>query len=635
VRRLPRLALILFCVAYVLPGFIGREPWKSADVSAFGVMLEMAAGRTGWWNPQILGLAADEAGPLPYWLGALFIWLLPFVPADFAARVPFGLLLALALVATWHTVYRLARQPAAQPVSFAFGGEAHPTDYARAMADAGLLALIACLGLAQLSHETTPDLARLAMVSCLLYAGSRLAHASDVRQPVLTVALLGLATLALIFSGAPWIALWLGSGLLLAVFVSRVRSGNRGGDSVDLSIRTLATDPLAWAAGVLAVVLGGSAVAGLFPPPGWQTAWSSMPWGSWGRLLLWFTWPVWPLALWTLWRWRRQLLQPHVALPLWAALVSVIDSAQSDERDRALLLALPALAALAAFALPTLRRSVSALIDWFTLLFFTACALVIWVVWFAMQTGVPAKPAANVARLAPGSEREQPVVNLDPVERRQPQAGQGRHQLQDAFDQVPERRRTGQIGAIAGQIDSGQNDLVMSGIDQSRDPFNHRAPWHRPAVATPERNRAEGAAVVAAVLHLDQCAGVAAETPVRFERSREIGARNSFLDCARNGRMWVGPVPCGQFVQIPDHPRHFRHRRKCIRVDRRRASRHDQFRQRPRASRFPDRGACRAHGLVGHRTAVDDHDVAIAQLLADIFALCDVEAAPERNHFGR
>lgn len=402
VRRLPRLALILFCVAYVLPGFIGREPWKSADVSAFGVMLEMAAGRTGWWNPQILGLAADEAGPLPYWLGALFIWLLPFVPADFAARVPFGLLLALALVATWHTVYRLARQPAAQPVSFAFGGEAHPTDYARAMADAGLLALIACLGLAQLSHETTPDLARLAMVSCLLYATSRLAHASDVRQPMLTVALLGLATLALVFSGAPWIALWLGSGLLLAVFVSRLRSGNRGGDSADLSIRTLATDPLAWAAGVLAVVLGGSAVAGLFPPPGWQTAWSSMPWGSWGRLMLWFTWPVWPLALWTLWRWRRQLLQPHVALPLWAALVSVIDSAQSDERDRALLLALPALAALAAFALPTLRRSVSALIDWFTLLFFTACALVIWVVWFAMQTGVPAKPAANVARLAPG-----------------------------------------------------------------------------------------------------------------------------------------------------------------------------------------------------------------------------------------
>src|SRR5690606_35428949 len=129
---------------------------------------------------------------------------------------------------------------------------------------------------------------------------------------------------------------------------------------------------------------------------------ANLRWDSWGRLLLWFTWPAWPLVLWTLWRWRRQRRQPHVALPLWAALVVVLYSAVADERDRALLLALPALAALAAFALPTLKRSVSALIDWFTLLFFSFCALVIWVIWVAMMTGVPAKPAANVARLAPG-----------------------------------------------------------------------------------------------------------------------------------------------------------------------------------------------------------------------------------------
>jgi 4-amino-4-deoxy-L-arabinose transferase-like glycosyltransferase len=47
---------------------------------------------------------------------------------------------------------------------------------------------------------------------------------------------------------------------------------------------------------------------------------------------------------------------------------------------------------------------VAALIDWFTLLFFSGCALVIWVVWIALQTGVPQQPAANVARLAPGFE---------------------------------------------------------------------------------------------------------------------------------------------------------------------------------------------------------------------------------------
>ena len=133
-----------------------------------------------------------------------------------------------------------------------------------------------------------------------------------------------------------------------------------------------------------------------------QTAWSD--WKRLGRLLLWFAWPAWPLALWTLWRWRGQLASRHVALPLWFAGVSVLATLTTSAADRSLLLSLPPLAALAAFALPTLKRSVASLIDWFTLLFFTTCAIAIWVIWIAMQTGVPRQPAANVAKLAPGFE---------------------------------------------------------------------------------------------------------------------------------------------------------------------------------------------------------------------------------------
>jgi 4-amino-4-deoxy-L-arabinose transferase-like glycosyltransferase len=403
VRRLPRLALILFCTAYVLPGFLGREPWKNDDVTAFGVMLEMAMGHGGWWQPQVLGVAVEEAGPLPYWLGALGIKLLPFLATDVAARVPFALLLALTLISTWYTVYQLARQPAAQPVIFAFGGEASPTDYARAMADAGLLALIACLGLAQLSHETTPDLARLAMVSTLLYAASRLARGADDRHAISTVLIWGVAALALVFSGAPWITLLHGTGLLVLTGLARRTllhdTSSAGGAP---GPHAGANGPWWWALGLLVLSVACAFALDTLKVPRLQTPLAAVDWPSWGRLLLWFSWPAWPLTLWTLWRWRRQLLKPHVALPLWTLLVSVGDSIFSDERDRALLLALPAFAALAAFALPTLRRSVSALIDWFTLLFFTGGALVIWVIWFAMQTGVPAKPAANVARLAPG-----------------------------------------------------------------------------------------------------------------------------------------------------------------------------------------------------------------------------------------
>ena len=394
VRRLPRLALILFCIAYVLPGFLGREPWKVADVSAFGVMLEMAAGHSGWWQPQVLGVPVDEAGPLPYWLGAAFIKLLPFLPADLAARIPFGGLLALTLACTWYAVYHLARQKSAQPVAFAFGGEAHPVDYARTLADAALLALVACLGLAQLSHETTPDLARLALMSAVLLGAARLAQ-REAGQPGRSLLILGAATLALVFSGAGWLALSVGSGLLLIVAWSRPIATEAE------TVLPWWRQPLSWAV-LLVLIVAGAGLGGLMTWPDIKLPAQASEWKSWGRLLIWFTWPAWPLVLWTLWRWRRQLRQPHVALPLWTASVCVINSAINPDFDRALLLALPALAALAAFALPTLSRSVSSLIDWFTLIFFTGCALVIWTVWVAMQTGVPAKPAANVAKLAPG-----------------------------------------------------------------------------------------------------------------------------------------------------------------------------------------------------------------------------------------
>jgi hypothetical protein len=158
---------------------------------------------------------------------------------------------------------------------------------------------------------------------------------------------------------------------------------------------------------VLLVLLAtaAAAVAAGFHAWHWRLVAGERPghdWISLARLLVWFTWPVWPLALWTVWRWRRQLSRRHVALPLWFALVSLATTLLAPNPDRALLLGLPALAALAAFALPTFSRSAAALIDWFTLLFFSGMALFIWVMWLAIQTGFPPRPAANVARLAPG-----------------------------------------------------------------------------------------------------------------------------------------------------------------------------------------------------------------------------------------
>ena len=85
---MPRWALLLFCAAYVVPGLFGRDPWKSADITAFGFMLEIAAGHTSWLQPELGGLTADGA-LLPYWLGAVSIKLLGgFIPTALAARLP-------------------------------------------------------------------------------------------------------------------------------------------------------------------------------------------------------------------------------------------------------------------------------------------------------------------------------------------------------------------------------------------------------------------------------------------------------------------------------------------------------------------------------------------------------------------
>jgi len=386
VRRLPRAALLLFCIAYVVPGFVGRDPWKNADIAGFGYMIALARGAASWFAPLLAGQPPEFDALLPYWIGAWAVRALPWLPADLAVRVPYALLLALALAATWYAAYWLARSPLAQPVPFAFGGEAPPTDYARAIADGALLALIASLGLAQLSHETTPSLAQLAFTAVTFVGMAALPW----RAPAAALALIGgMAGLAL--SGGTSMALLFGLGGLAAVLL----------DPTVPEERTPLAAQIAIILAAIAVTVGLSSGLDLWR---WRLNVADLPreWRSLVRLVAWFTWPMWPLALWTLWRWRHQLISRHVALPIWFALVGLATTFVTPSGERSLLLALPAFAALAAFALPTLQRSVSALIDWFTLLFFSGCALVIWVVWLAMQTGIPAKPAANVARLAPG-----------------------------------------------------------------------------------------------------------------------------------------------------------------------------------------------------------------------------------------
>lgn len=392
VQRLPRLALLLFCAAYLLPGLLGRDPWKNEDIAAFGQMWSLALGQASWFSPHVGGVHPTQGGILPYWIGGGAISLLsPWLDPALAARLPFALLLSAVFALTWYATYHLARTEAAQPVPLAFGGEAKPQDYARALADGALLALIASLGLLQLGHETTPELVQLTGAALLLFGMAAAQQGSAWAIAATTLALPVLAG-----SGSPTVALLLGG----AATIVCLRSSHA-------EVRK----HLKWV--LLGMALATALVIGLITLglPGWSVR-SGREWRPAAilQLLTWFTWPVLPLAGLTLWHWRRQIGRRHIAMPLLIALVGMGSCVFMGGNDRALLITLPALAALAAFALPTLQRSLGAALDWFSVFFFTVCAGLIWLAYVAIQTGQPERTAVNVLKLVPGA-----VIGFSPI----------------------------------------------------------------------------------------------------------------------------------------------------------------------------------------------------------------------------
>ena len=408
VRRLPRWGLLLFCAIYILAGFVWRDPWKGDDITSFGYMLELARGHASWLKPGMLGEPASFQALLPYWLGAWAIQISPaWMTASQAVRLVFMAVLALTLLGCWFSIYYLARSRAAQPVSFAFGGEARPADYARAIADGGLLALLACLGLAEPAHQTAPALVQLWCVSMLLFGLAALPYHATRAVVAGSLGMMGLT-----LSGAPVVAIGIAaSGLLVHAFghAHDWLAPETEYECTPQELQRLRSRRL-WVLAILAFVM--LLCAGLAQGLDlWRWRVQPLPsrWVGWRnlvRMYLWFCWPLWPFTLWTLWRWRHQwrnlLPSRHIALPLCLVLIGSIGCLLTEKSSVMLLLALPGHAALAAFALPTFKRSAAAVIDWFTLILFSLVAVYVWFVWLAAITGVPARSAARVYRLLEG-----------------------------------------------------------------------------------------------------------------------------------------------------------------------------------------------------------------------------------------
>ena len=397
---LPRWLLLAICAVYGASGLFGRDPWKNEDAAGFGVMWTTAnGGLHDWLLPNLVGKSIADAGPLMYWLGAACIRLLsPWVDASDAARVATGLLFYAGCIFVWYGAYLLGRRPEVQPFKYAFGGEPAPRDYGRTLADGALLILLACFGLAERGHETTPEMAQFVCVAMALYGLIR-----SVDKPTQGALWWGGALGLLTLAANPVLPLALG---VCAVAVAFVTPALRLHTLLGLGLPLLAALVAPW---LLAAHWAFPDEARAF-----LHAWSAGAFadyhGPLGSALFYaaknlplFSWPAWPLAIWSCYSWKGLRRAPHVALPLAiiAPLLALI-VLQSFQTNRHFILLLPALATLAAFALPTLKRGAINAFDWFAVLSFTILGLFVWLVWLASLTGFPAPLARNFARLVPG-----------------------------------------------------------------------------------------------------------------------------------------------------------------------------------------------------------------------------------------
>ena len=394
----------MLCCAYVLSGFIGRDGWKSADMAALGYMAELAQGTSNWLAPTLMGVPADNPAVLPYWLGAWAIQLTPtWIDTEFMVRIPFGLLLALAMFTTWYGTYYLARNPIAQPVAFAFGGEPTPKEYGKTIADGALLIFLACVGLAIRVHEASPLILQLLGISLLLYGSMR-----GFDKPIQGGCIAGIALGVIALSGNLWTSILLCLASLISFHI--------GKKSLVFS----------WAGSLLACFIGFLSIWPLM----WLYADASHTDIShamhvwWGTSQLssivqlktleflavnfWaYTWPVWPLCFWSIYIWgkngRQGLSARHLTIPGCILLtLLILFLFNPDLSEKYLMLLIPPMAILASFGLPFLRRGLISFIDWLSLLSFTIVAGFIWIIWLAKLTGFPQSTANNVARYLPG-----------------------------------------------------------------------------------------------------------------------------------------------------------------------------------------------------------------------------------------
>ena len=368
---------VALCLALILllPGLIGRDPWRGDDAEHFGIIASLVSD-SSWLVPTFQGDTWNQS-PLYYWVNALIAWPFSFfLSLPDAARIGNLFWVGTTIYALYQTARSALNAEDAQVLPFL------------ALSAPGLMLSV---------HETQPDLAIMAGYALFFWGNSRICF--ERVMPGSTLAALGLGVTMLsggLCIALPLIIVLLGSflfkpklrlnslvalmlGLLIGFswFIHAAAFGN--------------PDPSA----LLEAIWPVSALRSLADIPSHTM--------NFIKLIAWATWPAWPIAAWTLWRrrltfWRQETIVPLVVM-LIALVVQICLSAARPSKSLVLLVPILLLATASA---THLRRGAANMLDAFTLTLFTIAAGFVWLGWGAIHFGWPEQLAQTVTRLEPG-----------------------------------------------------------------------------------------------------------------------------------------------------------------------------------------------------------------------------------------
>lgn len=399
-HKLPRYALLALLICFIAPFLLSPQLLGSKNLTSFGIAWTMVNGTlSDWLIPNITGQYIYDTGPLTSWVSSLCILIFGKIIGPVRAfHLTTGLWFAIITACIWYSTYLLARRDEAQPVSFAFGGEAARKDYGRVVADITLLITIGTYGLLEPFHEISPTTTLLAVAS-ICFFGIVLSLEDLKRGSLLTGLGIGLGALTTTIGASIWLAF---ATWIAYIFTPDYTSRSK---RVLITFVTALIVTCIWPALVFILVPDQASV--------WFTNWlhsstkefsllsiTQYPWLL--KNMAWITFPAWPFAIWAVFAWRGSLKCAPISIPLSFLSISLFSILFTGLEPRTTMYCLvPSLAVLAGFGLISVKKSKENILDLFSGIVFTIGLIVVWIYYFAWTTGYFAKMAYSLRRLAP------------------------------------------------------------------------------------------------------------------------------------------------------------------------------------------------------------------------------------------